>query len=119
MANIEKVFSKEDRDSRVLAQRKIIAEATTEINRIESESQGLRIVDVMEFNLDWKDGSDDPKFFPRKKFLYRAYFHQFGVDYDEYEEGPVMFSTAIVELESGDLESIPVTLIRFTNRTNL
>ena len=115
---MDKVYSKEELESRVMAQRKIITEAKHEINRIESESQGHRIVDVMEFNLDWKADSD-PKFFPRKKFLYRAYFHQFGVDYDEYEEGPAMFSTAIVELGSGDLESIPVELIRFTNRTNL
>lgn len=40
-------------------------------------------------------------------------FHQFGVDYEEFETGPGNYSTAIVELENGTVENIPVGLIRF------
>ena len=42
-----------------------------------------------------------------------ALFHQFGVDYEEFESGAGNFSTAIIELEDGTIKSIPVENIKF------
>ena len=48
-----------------------------------------------------------------KEFCYYGIFHQFGCDYEEFENGPGMYSTAIVEKENGDLENVPVELVKF------
>ena len=42
-----------------------------------------------------------------------AVFHQFSVDYVEFESGPGNFSTAIVEWPDGKVESVPVEYVRF------
>jgi hypothetical protein len=42
-----------------------------------------------------------------------ALFHCFGVDYEEFENGPGNYSTAIIELPDGSIKSIPVELIKF------
>lgn len=42
-----------------------------------------------------------------------AIFHQFGVDYEEFEGGPGNFSTAIIELPDGTVKNIPVELVEF------
>ena len=42
-----------------------------------------------------------------------AVFHQFGVEYEEFEGGPGMYSTAIIELPDGSVLNIPAALIRF------
>ena len=42
-------------------------------------------------------------------------FHQFGVDYEEFETGPGNFSTAIVEMPDGTVQNVPVELIVFNN----
>jgi len=42
-----------------------------------------------------------------------AIFHQFGVDYEEFEGGPGSYSTAIVELSDGTVHNVHVSLIRF------
>jgi len=42
-----------------------------------------------------------------------AQFHEFGVDYEEFETGAVNFSTAIIELENGEIKNVPVELITF------
>lgn len=44
-------------------------------------------------------------------------FHQFGLDYNEYEEGPGTFSVAIVEMPDGTIENVPVDHIRFIEPT--
>lgn len=43
-------------------------------------------------------------------------FHQFGIDHLEYESGPGMFTTAIVEMSDGTVINIPVDKIRFLDR---
>jgi len=43
----------------------------------------------------------------------KAKFHQFGVNYEEFENGPGNFSTAIIEKEDGSVDNIPVELIKF------
>lgn len=40
-------------------------------------------------------------------------FHQFGINYEEFESGPGHFTTAIVEMPSGEVKNIPVELIVF------
>ena len=42
-----------------------------------------------------------------------AKFHQFGVDFEEFETGPGNFSTAILELEDGTILNHPVQLVKF------
>ncbi len=42
-----------------------------------------------------------------------AIFHQFGVDYEEFESGPGNFSTAIIELPDGTVKNVPVENIEF------
>lgn len=40
-------------------------------------------------------------------------FHQWGVDYEEFDQGPGNFSTAIVEMPDGTIETPPATMIEF------
>jgi len=42
-------------------------------------------------------------------------FHQFGMDYEEFENGTGNYSTAIVEMPDGEVKNIPVELIVFNN----
>ena len=44
---------------------------------------------------------------------YRAKFHQFGVDYEEFESGAVNYSTAIVEGLAGVITNPPIQCVRF------
>ena len=48
-----------------------------------------------------------------KEWYCQAIFHQFGCDYEEFESGPGNYSTAIVELEDGTVENVPVEMIKF------
>lgn len=43
----------------------------------------------------------------------QATFHQFGVNYEEFEGGPGNYTTAIIEHEDGKVENIDCDLIRF------
>lgn len=45
-------------------------------------------------------------------------FHKFGNDYEEFENGPGNFSIAIIELLNGEIVSVPVELIQFTDKIN-
>lgn len=42
-----------------------------------------------------------------------AVFHQFGVDYEEFDNGPGNFSTAIVEWPDGKVDGVPLAFVRF------
>jgi len=42
-------------------------------------------------------------------------FHQFGCYYEEFENGPGNYSTAIVEMQDGSVKNIPVELIVFND----
>ena len=42
-------------------------------------------------------------------------FHQFGVNYEEFESGPGNYSTAIVEMTDGSMMNHPVELVTFNN----
>ena len=42
-------------------------------------------------------------------------FHQWGVNFEEFESGPANYTVAIVELDDGSVEMVPANLIRFFN----
>lgn len=42
-------------------------------------------------------------------------FHEFGVDYQDSDNGPGNYSTAIVEMPDGSVKNVPVELIVFNN----
>lgn len=49
-----------------------------------------------------------------KKEKGEALFHQFGIDYEEFETaGPAQFTSAIIEWPDGQVESVGVPFIRF------
>lgn len=43
-----------------------------------------------------------------------AIFHQWGVDYEEFETGPGNYSTAIIELANGTIKNVPAEMVEFT-----
>lgn len=43
-------------------------------------------------------------------------FHQWGMDYEEFETGAAAFSTAIVELPDGTIRNVPVEMIQFEQK---
>ena len=51
-----------------------------------------------------------------KKEMGEAVFHQFGVDYEEFSEGPGMFSAAIIEWPGGQVEIVRADHIRFLDK---
>jgi hypothetical protein len=42
-------------------------------------------------------------------------FHQWGVEFEEFENGPGNYSTAIIEMSDGSVRNVPVELIVFNN----
>jgi len=42
-----------------------------------------------------------------------ALFHQFGVSYEDFETGPGLFTTAVIELPTGEVRSIDCELVKF------
>jgi len=48
-----------------------------------------------------------------KKEVGEGVFHAFGVNYQEFEEGPANYSTAIIELPNGEIKNVDVDLVQF------
>lgn len=48
-------------------------------------------------------------------FVGHGIFHQFGVDYEEFDAGAGNYSTAIVEMPDGTVKNVPVELVTFNN----
>lgn len=63
---------------------------------------------VMVFEHLWENGV-----LKGKREVGAGNFHQFGVDYEEFDTGPGSFSTAIVEMPDGTIINPSVELIRF------
>ena len=42
-------------------------------------------------------------------------FHQFGLDYEQFENGAASYSTAIVEMPDGSVRNVPADLIVFND----
>ena len=51
-----------------------------------------------------------------KKSCGEATFHQFGVGYEEFESGPGNFTTAVLELDDGNVICVDVEMIRFIDK---
>ena len=43
----------------------------------------------------------------------KGLFHQWGVNFEEFESGPANYTVAIVELDDGSVEMVPANLIKF------
>ena len=70
--------------------RKVMVRRLVQPERIEGRAQAWQLVDKGE-----------------------AKFHQFGVDYEEFETGPGNYSTAIVEWPDGTVESVRADRVQF------
>lgn len=44
---------------------------------------------------------------------YKAKFHQWGAEYEEFDTGPGNYTVAIVELEDGTIKTIPPNWVKF------
>lgn len=42
-------------------------------------------------------------------------FHQFGMDFEEFETGAGNYSTAIIEMPDGKVKNVPVEMMAFIN----
>ena len=49
----------------------------------------------------------------QKRECGKGMFHQFGVSYEEFENSPGQFTTAIVELPTGEVITPDASMIRF------
>lgn len=58
---------------------------------------------------DWNAGKQNWD----KKNPRPAVFHQFGIDYDEYDGGPGNYTCAVIENPDGTIELVPVDLVVF------
>jgi len=45
-----------------------------------------------------------------------AIFHQFGCEYEEFQDGPGNYSVAIVEFADGSVETVMPSCIRFLDK---
>ena len=65
---------------------------------------------------EYKQVQADGKSYSEKVEIGRGVFHQFGVSYEEFEEGPGNFTTAIVEMPDGKVLNIYAENIRFLDK---
>jgi hypothetical protein len=49
----------------------------------------------------------------KQHLMYIGVFHQFGIDYEEFESGAGNFSTALIEKSDGTVENVYVQNIKF------
>lgn len=49
----------------------------------------------------------------KRETIVHGVFHQWGVDYEEFENGPGNYSTGIVELEDGSIQRFIPENIKF------
>jgi len=64
----------------------------------------------------WVAAHKDGNVFMEKAELCKGLFHQFGCDFEEFESGAGNYTTAIVELPSGEIITPCVDLIRFDDK---
>ena len=66
----------------------------------------------------WRPSIDNPRQ-NVKQDLGPAQFHQWGVDYEEFEGGPGNYSTAIIEWADGTVDNVRADMIRFTDKEGI
>jgi len=69
----------------------------------------MRSVNVYEYK------KAEGKTYYEKVLVGEGQFHQWGVDYEEFESGPANFSTAIIEMPDGSIKNVAVEFIVFNN----
>ena len=63
---------------------------------------------------EWKNKTRENKTtYMDKVFKCYATFHEFGMNYEEFETGPGNYSTAVIEYKDGQLDNVPVEMIKF------
>lgn len=60
---------------------------------------------------EWKFIKEKP--YRKKVCIGIGLFHQFGIDFEEFDEGPGNYTTAIVEMPDGTVKSLAVEMIIF------
>jgi hypothetical protein len=74
------------------------------------KGEGMRKVKVFEMKQD----IEKRKF--EKVEIGIGKFHQFGMDFAEFETGPGNYSIAIIEMDDGNIKQIPVDMIQFIDK---
>ena len=69
----------------------------------------MRKVEIYGYKTVLKDGRK----YQEKYLSGEGFFHQFGCDYEEFETGSGNYSTAIVELGTGEIKNVPVENVVF------
>lgn len=54
-----------------------------------------------------------------KEWSYEGTFIQYGIDTEEYEYGPGNFTAAVIEKDNGEVDLVPLHLIRFVSEQEL
>lgn len=57
-----------------------------------------------------------PGTYPKKTEDGEALFHQWGVDYEELDNGTGNYSTAIIERSDGTIENVEANMIKFEEK---
>lgn len=71
----------------------------------------MRKVEIYEWQADHDNRGSN-----KRVKVCEGFFHQWGVDYAEFENNAGNFSTAIIETNNGTIENIPANLIRFIDK---
>ena len=51
-----------------------------------------------------------------KESDYLGWFHEWGIEHEEYENGPGMYTVAIIEKDDGSIKTVIPDLIRFVDK---
>ncbi|WP_196010572.1 hypothetical protein [Citrobacter amalonaticus] len=76
--------------------------------RVTTEGKAMRKVECTVDRFEWNGGE-------RKKVTdtFTGLFHEWGLEYEEFESGPGNYSVGIVELEDGKVATFPASNIKF------
>ncbi|EPQ5777935.1 hypothetical protein I9216_001044 [Citrobacter koseri] len=85
-----------------------IAKAFLPHQRVTTEGKAMRKVECTVDRFEWNGGE-------RKKVTdtFTGLFHEWGLEYEEFESGPGNYSVGIVELEDGKVATFPASNIKF------
>ncbi|WP_431623270.1 hypothetical protein [Citrobacter freundii] len=76
--------------------------------RVTTEGKAMRKVECTVDRFEWNGGE-------RKKVTdtFNGLFHEWGLEYEEFDNGPGNYSVGIVELEDGKVATFPASNIKF------
>lgn len=76
--------------------------------RLTTEGKGMRKVECKIITYEYNGGIRN-----KRETVVNGVFHQWGSDYEEYENGPGNYSVGIVELEDGNVQRFIPENIKF------